>query len=75
MERITVWLYGAGGAPCDEFIRIDYDPDDEISSALPVALDVLSSLAPRRVMPGYVMRLDHDIKQSRVTLESAAPAL
>jgi hypothetical protein len=68
IERITVWLYGAGGTPSEKFIRIDYDPDGEHPSALPIALSALGRLAPALIVPGYVMRLDHDIQQSCVLL-------
>ena len=68
VDRVTVWLEGAGGAPSDKFIRVDYNTDGKSPPALPEALTILGYLAPSFVVPGYVVRLDHDLKKSCVLL-------
>jgi hypothetical protein len=68
LEGLTVWLEGAGGAPSDKLIRIDYNADGKTTSTFPEALTILSRLAPLLVIPGYIMRLDHDLKKACVLL-------
>lgn len=70
VEGVTVWLFGAGGAPSEKLIRIDYDPDDNAppGSSFEGALTVLRDLAPTFVVSGYVMRLRHDLDHASVLL-------
>lgn len=68
LERLTVWLIPSDGAPGKKRLWVDYDSDDKLVSALPDALLVLGHLAPSFEVPGYVVRLDHDLDQARVSL-------
>ena len=67
-KRCTAWLYGAGGAPAEKSLRIDYDATVETPSALPEALIVLGHLAPAIVIPGHSLRVSQDFENARIVL-------
>jgi hypothetical protein len=68
IEGLTVWLMGAGGTPSEKSIRVDYNADGEPFGTLACALAILSYLAPSCIVPGYLMRLDHDLNKPSVLL-------
>lgn len=65
-EKLTAWLFGAGGAIGDKCIRIDYDPDDEPVVALPTALDHLGTLLPFLKAEEHDLRIVHDHLHARI---------
>ena len=68
VDGFHAWLYGAGGAPSEKFIRVDYDPHREktFAGALQVALTVLANLSPALITPGHSIRIIQDLKNSRI---------
>ena len=67
-KRVTCWFYGGDGAPVEKLLRVDYDPHDEMATALPSALIALGLMAPSFIAPGDFVRVDHDLAQSCVSL-------
>jgi len=67
-ESVVAWLYGAGGAPSEKFIRCDYDSDGETVGSLQVALSILGNLAPSLITPGHSFRIVQDFQNSRIIL-------
>jgi len=78
-EGVTVWLDSVGSAPADKLVRVDYDPNGEVSASLAGALAILSEFAPSFVIPGHVGRVVHDFENARIFLRleprSADPIL
>lgn len=66
IEGVSVHHGGFGGAPSDEFVQIDFDPDSEIAAAFPVALQVLTMLAPILVVERKPPTFDYDGEKGRI---------
>lgn len=69
-DGLTVWLKGAGGAPSEQAIWIDFDPHHEVAAMFPVALIALSSLAPVIIVPGRLPWITYDAANRRIILRS-----
>lgn len=67
-QGLTIWLNDNGLAPGKKFLWINYNSNDEKTSGFPEALLALGYLAPSFKLPGYLMRLDHDVQNSCVSL-------
>lgn len=68
VKGLTVWLDGHGSAPSEKLLRVDYNSDGESILGLPEALLALGLLAPSFIVPGYVVRVHHDLDNSSVAL-------
>jgi hypothetical protein len=67
-EGVTVRLDSVGSAPSDKFVRVDYDPNSEVSALLAVALPILSEFAPSFIIPGHFGRVKHDFENACILL-------
>ena len=68
VDGTTIWLDGVGGAPANKFLRVDYNPNDELSHSLQRALFILGDFAPSFVIPGHIGRIVHDFENARIFL-------
>jgi hypothetical protein len=67
-ERLTIWLFGSGDAPSEKYLRVDYDPNDQMASGLPAALLALGLVSPSFIAPGDIVRVDHDLAHASVSV-------
>ncbi len=65
-EGLTIWLDSVGIAPCNKFIRVDYNADNhEIAlMSFQKSLMVLSHLAPSLIVWGHFCRIIHDFENA-----------